>query len=187
MEIAKEIMALIKDVAWPIAILTIAFLFRRPLIALVSSLTPEGKRNRNFKFKIGSFELESQLVAKTQERIKAIAEEPNLQKRLQMAKEPLLVEDALKKIDEKGIEALDKLYSSRLVNAFYVNWYQVNDDGLNYGIDRKTLTNLYELGLIKGAPMYDGDEIAWVTSTGLALLDKLGKRQEDSRSIADDT
>lgn len=174
MEIAKEIIALLKDVAWPVVILIIALFFRKPLIAIVNSLNLDERKHHNLKFKIGSFEMESQLAAKAQERIQAIAEEPNLQKRLQMAKEPFLVEDALKAIDEKALETLSNLYKKRIDNAFYINWYNPIP-----GVDIETCRKLYELGLIKGGPMYDGDEVAWITPVGLALLERVNKIKGD--------
>ena len=76
---------------WPITLLIIALIFRRPLTSIISALLPDEKRKqRNIKLKFGNFEMESQLEALAQERIKAIAEEPDLQKRLQMAREPFL-------------------------------------------------------------------------------------------------
>jgi len=175
MEFAKEIIALLKDIAWPVAILAIVLKFRHPLTSAISALIPdENKKPRNLKLKLGSFELESRLEAITQERIKAIAEEPNLQKRLQMAKEPFLVDEALKAIDEKGIEALLALYTSRLNNAFYINWYKPED----YGMKIEIFNNLANLGLIRGTPMHDGDEIGFITPTGLALLERVGKTKE---------
>lgn len=178
MEIAKEIITLIKDVAWPVAILTIALIFRRPIISVIGALiSGEDKRHRNLKLKFGSFELESQLDAIAQERMKVIAEEPDLQKRLQMAKEPILVEEALKAIDAKGIEALNKLHSS-LKNAFYINWYKPED----YGIKREVFLELAKLNLIAGTPMYDGDEIGFITSTGLALLERVNNMQPASET-----
>ena len=176
MKIAKEIIGLLKDIAWPVAILTIAFMFRRSITTLVDVLIPSlDKRQRNLKLKVGSFELESRLDSITQERMKAIAEEPNLKKRLQMAKEPFLVDEALKAIDEKEMEGLQTIYKSRLENAFYLNWYKPED----YGIKREVFVNLEKLNLIKGVPMYDGDEIAYITSTGLALLERISKPKEE--------
>ena len=178
MELAKEIIMMLKEIAWPIAILTISLIFRRPLISAVSALLPdEKKKQRNLKLKLGSFEIESQIEAKAQERLQAIAEEPSLQKRLQMAKEPFLVDEALKAIDEKGMEALHTLYTARLENAFYINWYKPED----YGINTEIFHTLSNLGLIKGTPMYDGDEIGFFTPTGIALLARMEKNKEASK------
>ncbi|NJR52511.1 MAG: hypothetical protein HC780_26005 [Leptolyngbyaceae cyanobacterium CSU_1_3] len=169
MDLIKEIIGLIKDLAWPLTILTISILFRKPLTSILLTLLPlDEKKQRNLKLKMGHFELESQVVAKVQERAEAIAKEPDLTKRLAMAKEPFLVEDALKVISPIQLAALEGLYKRKIDNAFYINWYQKMD-----GVDPSTYSELYKLGLIAGAPMYDGDEMAWMTPVGIALLERL--------------
>ncbi|MDK3158266.1 hypothetical protein QPK87_17070 [Kamptonema cortianum] len=171
MDIVKEIFGLIKDVAWPLTILVIALLFRNPITNILFALLPSDyKRQRNLKFKVGQFELESQVVAKVQERAEAIAREPDLSKRLVMAKEPFLVEEALKLIDAKQLEILEKLYNNRIENACLINWYRPID-----GVDPSICTVLEKLGLIVSTAMYDGDEVARITPVGMALLERVGR------------
>lgn len=171
MEIFKEILGLIKDLAWPITILVIALLFRKPLTSLLFALLPaDYKRQRNLKFKLGKFELESQVAAKVQERAEAIAKEPDLNKRLAMAKEPILVEEALKLIDAKQLEALEKLYKNRIENVCLIDWYKPVD-----GIQPSVCDALEELGLIAPKRMFDGHEIARITPVGMSLLERIGQ------------
>jgi len=156
-------------------ILVVVLIFRKPLFALLTGFASIGKiKERNMKFKLGSFELET-LATKTQERLKEIASEPDLQKRLQMAKEPFLVDEAIKVLDEKDLETLNKLHKSVLKNSFLINWY----NPIN-GVDNDILRKLDRLGLIKGAAMYDGDEVAWLTSTGMALLNRLNNISQNT-------
>jgi len=57
-----------------LTILTISILFKKPLTSILLTLLPfDEKKQRNLKLKMGHFELESQVVAKVQERAEAIA------------------------------------------------------------------------------------------------------------------
>lgn len=171
MEILKELMGLIKELAWPLTILIIALSFRKPLTNLLFALLPSDYRSRrNLKFKVGQLEFESQVVAIAQERAELIAKEPDLSKRLAMAKEPFLLEEALKRIDSKQLETLDKLYNSKLENACHLNWYAPMD-----GVNLDICKSLETLGLILSTPMYDGDEIVRITPIGISLLQRVGR------------
>jgi hypothetical protein len=63
---------------------------------------------------------------------------------------------------------LEGLYKRKIDNAFYINWYQKMD-----GVDPSTYSEPYKLGLIAGSAMYDGDEMAWMTPVGIALLERV--------------
>ena len=103
------------------------YIFQKPLTSILLTLLPlDEKKQRNLKLKKGHFELESQVVAKAQERAEAIAKEPDLTKRLAMAKEPFLVEDAPKVISPIQLEALEGLYKRKIDNAFYINLVSEN-------------------------------------------------------------
>ncbi len=169
MDIIAEIIGLIKVLVWPLTILTISILFKKPLTSILFTLLPiDEKKQRNLKFKMGHFELESQVVAKAQERAEAIAKELDLTKRLAMAKEPFLVEDALKLISSIQLEALESVYKRKIDNAFYINWYQKMD-----GVDPSIYSELHKLGLVASEPMYDGDSMGWITPVGMALLERV--------------
>ena len=64
-----------------------------------------------------------------------------------MAKEPFLVEEAVKAINERQLKALEELYRYKIDNAFYINWYIEQD-----GHDSAVYSELYKMGLIAGAP-----------------------------------
>ena len=169
MDIVKEIIGLIKVLAWPITVLTITFMFRKSIAGILSTLLPQRNNpQRSLKLKMGQFELESQIIAKAKEQAEAIASEPDLKKRLAMAKEPFLVEEALKAINEKQLKALEELYRYKVDNAFYINWYAEQD-----GYDSAVYGELYKMGLIAGAPAAYGEEMAWFTPVGLAVLDNV--------------
>jgi hypothetical protein len=178
MELATLIITLLKDIAWPVAILVIALVFRQPIVSSLGTLFRGGEqKGRNIRFKLGSFELESQVVAKVQERIQTIAEEPNLQKRLQLAKEPFLVDEALKAVDAQMLEALNKIHSSTMPNAFIINWNEPI-----HGFDPDIYQKLWNLGLIMGPGWWaEGDGVAWITPTGIALLNRV-RQTTDSKS-----
>jgi len=104
--------------------------------------------------------------------LEEIAEEPSLEKRLEMVKAPILAEAAIQEVDKKSMEALNNMYQRRLVNAALINWYQPMD-----GVEPDTYSKLSKLGLIQGTPMYDGDEVAWITPVGLAVLEKVNQQK----------
>jgi len=60
---------------------------------------------------------------------------------------------------------------------FTLIWYQKMD-----GVDPSIYSELYKLGLIAGAPIYDGDEMAWMTPVGIALLERV-KGSKDLKKI----
>ena len=163
MEIFKEFLLLVREIAWPAVILTIALLFRKPILAVLST------KQRNLRLKMGAFEVETQLTEQAQALAKEIALEPDLKKRLELAKAPLFVEAAVRAVEPKDVELLSKLHAARLTNAFHINWYNPELDGIDVDACRR----LIELGVISMNAMYDGDEIGRVTPTGLALLERI--------------
>ena len=57
MDVVKEIIGLIKDLAWPLTILAISILFKKPLTSILLTLLPlDEKKQRNLKLKMGHFE-----------------------------------------------------------------------------------------------------------------------------------
>lgn len=176
MDVVKEIIGLLKVLAWPITVLTIAFMFRTSITKILSALLPhQNSPQRNLRLKMGQFELESQIIARAREQAEAIASEPDLNKRLAMAQEPFLVEEALKAINAKQLQALEELYRYKVDNAFYINWYVEQD-----GYDSSVYSELYKLGLIAGVPASYGEEMAWFTPVGLAVLDSVKKNSSKS-------
>ncbi len=99
-----------------------------------------------------------------------------------MAKTPILAEIAIQEIDGKSIKALNNLYKRRLNNAAVINWYEPFD-----GVEPETYSKLSKLGLIQGAPMYDGDEIAWITPVGLSVLEKVNQQNTKTKQQIDTT
>lgn len=118
------------------------------------------------RLKFGGFEIET-LANKAEERILEIASEPDLQKRLDMAKKPFLVEEALRNISKSELQTLETFSNSILQNSFLINWYD------HKGQEHEDIHSLYKKGIISGAPMYDGYEVGWITPIGLALIEKL--------------
>lgn len=166
-----EITALLQTIAWPTAILISAFVLRSPLVAFVHILKNQSNTpNRSLRLKAGGFELESSFIEKAQERIEQIANEPSLDKRLELAKRPLLIDEALKSISKEELNALKLLKQQVLVNACLINWYHPMD-----GVTVALAQRLNDLGLISSAAMYDGDEVAQITPIGLGLLSQIDK------------
>ena len=162
MEILKLLLNFISTVIWPITILVIIYWIRIPLIELIRRYKESNPQiGRNLRLKLGQFEVESNI----QERLK-----DTLEKRLQMAKTPILAKTAMQEIDKKSMEALNNMYKRRLNNATLINWYEPID-----GIEPEIYSKLLKLELIQCAPMYDGDEIAWITPVGLTVLEKVNQ------------
>jgi hypothetical protein len=164
----KDTFTFFGQIAWPLIVLIIVLLFRRSLLLIFSTFSDFSKhKERNMRLKFGGFEIET-LANKAEERIMEIASEPDLNKRLEMAKKPFLIDDAIKNINESELKSLQILANSKLQNSFLINWYQPIN-----GLKHDEIHSLYKKGLISGSPMYDGDEVAWFTPVGLAVIEKL--------------
>jgi len=149
----------------------LSLIFRRQLTDMFKLfLSGKPSQARNLRFKMGSFELESKYEEQIREKIIDIAQEPDLEKRLQMAKEPILLDEAIKQIDKQTFFVLEKLANSSAPYASVVNWYTP----IFEGADSSTLKRLGDLGLIR-YPGYwaEGDEIVWITPRGIELLKRL--------------
>lgn len=165
----SEVTALVQALAWPTTILISAFILRSPLTAFVQILQSQSSvHSRNLRLKAGGFEIESSLAEKAQERIELVAKEPDPEKRLELAKRPVLIDEALKLISKEELNALRLLNQQVLTNVCLINWYHPMG-----GITVALAQRLNDLGLISRAAMYDGDEVAQITPVGLGLLKHL--------------
>ena len=177
MELAKELVLTLRDLAWPATVLALALWFRAPILAVLGHLA--NARNRSVRLKMGNFEVESQLAEKAEELLQQVANEPDMDKRLKMIKEPFLLEAAIREITRPEADVLMKLHSGRLTNAFHVNWHNPHLDGLDTGV----CNQLEKLGLIAMSAMYDGDEIGRITPAGLALVERLSLCSEPNKPL----
>jgi hypothetical protein len=116
---------------------------------------------------MGAFELNMQQIEELQKRVEQIANEPDAEKRLRMARDPLLVDDLLKRITPEEVKVLEAFYRNRLRDSFIVNWYAVSEQ------ERNILMKLEKEGVIRGYEVY-GDSLEWLTPLGVLLLRKLG-------------
>lgn len=157
-----NIIEIISSALWPISAMTVAVLFRAELRRLIVP-----KIGRCLRFKYGNFEIETKYSEAIQERMNVIAEEPSLEKRLALAKSPVLADVALSKISDSEAKVLEWLRTNQLSDCAYVNWYGP-PAGLNAAIQNK----LIELALIQCQRMYDGDELFWLTPVGNSVLDR---------------
>jgi len=116
---------------------------------------------------MGAFELNMQQIEELQKRVEQIANEPDAEKRLRMARDPLLVDDLLKRITPEEVKVLEAFYRNRLRDSFIINWYAVSEQ------ERNILMKLEKEGVIRGYEVY-GDSLEWLTPLGVLLLRKLG-------------
>jgi len=168
---------IVDALAWPLTILIIVFYFRRFLKEFLQIVTSRLTKARAITAKMGAFELNVHQIEELQKRVEQIAKEPDAEKRLRMARDPLLVDDLLKRITPEEVKVLETFYKQRLRDAFIVNWYEVPEK------ERSILMNLEKEGVIRGYEAY-GDSIEWLTPLGVALLKKLGtyENHEDQTS-----
>ena len=100
--------------------------FRRPIREFLQMFTARVSKARSLTAKMGTFEISLEQIEKLQKRVEEIASEPDLEKRLHMARDPLLVDDLLKRITPEEVKILQRFYSQRLHDAFLVNWYEIS-------------------------------------------------------------
>ena len=94
--------------------------------------------------------------------------------RQEMAKEPLLLDQAIKNIDEQSLAVLKRFSEMMHSNAIIINWHHPVFEGAT----PEALRNLYDLGLIHYALWEYSDELATITPRGLELLQKIDQNNQ---------
>jgi hypothetical protein len=147
----EHIASIIGALAWPSALLFIALIFRHEFKALFAGLS---KGRRNLRLKYGSFELETKFVEKIEQHLKKIAEEPNPDKRQELASLKVALDISLESVKPEAKRMLNWLAENQLTDCTHINWYQP-PEGFKYD----SIKQLSQYGLIQVLPMYDGDEL----------------------------
>lgn len=109
MEIAKIALQFLSVLLWPTAFIVFIIIFRSPLQQLVSNIATGLRNARNIRLKVGGVQVESDILRKAENRMEEIAKENDLEKRLELAKQPLLADDAIRKISKNELKWLKKL------------------------------------------------------------------------------
>jgi len=163
-----SLIKLVDALAWPLTVIIIVFYFRKFLKEFLQIVTSRFTKARTITAKMGAFELNMHQIEELQKKVEQIANEPDAEKRLRMARDPLLVDDLLKRITPEEVKVLEAFYGQRLRDSFIVNWYAVSEQ------ERHILMKLEKEGVIRGHEAYYGESIEWLTPLGALLLRKLG-------------
>ena len=147
----EHIASIIGALAWPLVLLCIALIFRQEFRALFASLS---KGRRNLRLKYGSFELETKFVEKIEQHLKRIAEEPNADKRQQLASLKVALDLSLESVKPEAKSLLNWLAENQLTDCTHINWHQP-PEGFKYD----SIKQLSQYGLVQVLSMYDGDEL----------------------------
>ncbi len=168
-EILKLIVQFLTVVIWPLTVVLLVVYLNHRAGDSIKEFIANVSGKRNIKAKLGGAEFELNIVEKLQKNIKDIANEPDPQKRLEMAKHALSVDDAIRELDENDIKYL-KRYKSE-ANAFVTDVYGtgMSEEEMN------SYTKLAKLRLIHGWPAQGGESFDYISSVGEAVLQRLGE------------
>lgn len=168
MEGLKVVLSFVEAMLWPGVFLAAILLFREPLRALLLTISSGIGSAKRMSLKLGGIQVESDILRKAEDRMEEIAKEKDIKKRLEMAKQPLLAEEAIRKLTNNDIEWLKKLYEERLDNALFLK-YGRDDNNISF----KTFERLAKIGLVDALPSYYLDDCGWITPKGIDVLKKL--------------
>lgn len=169
MEELKVILNFTSSLLWPSAFVIVAILFRDPIKILLRTVALGVSSANKMSLKLGGLQLESDILRKAEGRMEEIAKEEDIKKRLEMAKQPLLADEAMKNCTDQEIEWLKRLYEGRLDNALFLQYRRGDDNN----IDFKTYERLGKLGLVDAIPSYYLDDAGWITQKGIEVLRRL--------------
>ena len=139
-------------------------------VAITSFLSSK----RNIRAKIGSAEIELHTVEKLQEKIAQIAEEADPEKRLEIAKEALAIDDAIRELTAKDMELLAVL--DKDMSPAFLYWPYTREE------EQESYNKLHRLKLVSSMPLSGGEDIGVVSTIGKEVLKKLTKEREDSET-----
>lgn len=169
MEELKIIINFISSLLWPSAFVIVAILFRDPIRILLRTVALGVGSVNKMSLKFGGLQLESDILKKAEDRMEEIAKEEDIKKRLEMAKQPLLADEAIRNCTEQEIELLKRLYEERLDNALFLQYSRGDDNNIDFKIYEK----LGKLGLVDAIPSYYLDDAGWITTKGMEVLRRL--------------
>lgn len=174
MEITKITLEFLSVLLWPTAFIVFIIIFRSPLRQLVSNIATGLRSAKNIRLKVGGVQVESDILRKAENRMEEIAKENDLEKRLELAKQPLLADDAIRKISKNELKCLKKLCEERIDNALLLQYQRGDETNIEY----KTFDKLAKLGLVESIPAYYFDDVGWLTPKGIEVLKKLNVESE---------
>ncbi len=160
------IAALVGAIVWPVTVLIILLAFRKLINAWLK--VPPSLEQRSIKAKAGGFEIELSAIEKIQEKAVQIAQEPDPQKRLAMAKNLLALDKILPQVIDVDVDALAELQKANIPNAKFVNFWRVDDKARLDSYNR-----LEKLGLVRMENYNEGECVAVLTDLGKTLLHTL--------------
>ncbi|EGA69797.1 hypothetical protein VISI1226_10184 [Vibrio sinaloensis DSM 21326] len=182
MEILKLVLAIAQNIAWPLLILYIVVLLKKPISKLVAYYTSQDDdKERDIKVKMGSFEIHTNRVDIKQQQdvysrdfIETLAKEPDERKRLEMVDLPIAAKNTIGQLDEESVQLVEKLASRRLSNSFILNF---NNPEVN-GFDISKYSELRDKGLVNGAMLDPSDDICWLTPLGVSVVREIEARKQ---------
>lgn len=157
---------LIEIVIWPITIFLAVLWLRSAVESALPSFLDHLTKKRNLRARFRGAEIELKLIDKLQSAITEVAEEPDPGKRLQIAKDALAMEDAIRTMDQRDVELLQRFNAESQPSFLYWPW----DD------DKKVMesySTLHKLGLVSSMSMGGGEEVGQLTQAGRQVLEKL--------------
>jgi hypothetical protein len=160
------IAALVGALAWPVTVLIVLLAFRGLITAWLK--VPPSLEQRSIKAKAGGFEIELSAIERIQEKAVQIAQEPDPQKRLAMAKNLLALDKILPEVIDIDIDALAELQKANIPNAKFVNFWKTDDN-----IRLETYNRLEKMGLVRLENYNEGECVAVLTDLGKTLLHTL--------------
>ncbi|KPA15683.1 hypothetical protein MHK_004111 [Candidatus Magnetomorum sp. HK-1] len=165
-EVLKLLIQLLSVIIWPLIIIFIVVYLNSRASDSIRALLASISGRRNIRAKVGGAELELNIVERLQKNINDIANESDPQKRLEMAKHALSVDDAIRELNDNDVEYLRKCKSE--ANAFITFVYSGNmsEEELD------TYSKLAKLGLIHGWPAHGGESIDYITPIGETVLQR---------------
>jgi hypothetical protein len=163
-QLITAVAAIIGAVCWPATVLIIILAFRKLIAAWLA--LPNSLSRKTFRAKAAGVELEFDAIEKLQEKAVKIAEEPDPQKRLKLAKNLIEVDKIIPQVSNEEITALESIEKSSIQNAVFVDFWKLGDS-------RNVFNVLESQGLIRLENYYEAQCVAVVTDLGKTLLRKI--------------
>ncbi len=167
MEFLKLVVKLGKSLAWPSAVILILYFVHKNYGDSIASLLMSKVRSKESRHRIATAGIDAKFVENLQEKMMQIAAEPYPERRLEIAREALSVDDKTVELASRELSLLKKLEKEMYPSFLY--W----SNG-----DREELAayhKLHRLRLISSASLASGEEIGTITSMGKRLLQKSRK------------
>ena len=170
MELIKLLIGLLREAVWPGTVIFLVIYLDRRGGESIKKILEGIVGRRNIRAKVGGTELEFNIVEKLQQDINKIANEPDQERRLELAKQALFIDDAIREIDETDLAYLRKYHNqARVFITDYYTTGSMSDEEL------RSYSKLSKLRLIHGYPATGSESIDYITPAGEEVLQKLGQ------------